>query len=234
MSDVPVLSCEAVRSVDRRAVAEFGVSGLVLMENAGRGCADVLCRIDPQGPVVICCGRGNNAGDGLVLARHLDLRGIEVRLLFWSDPSQLKGDAQVNWNIARRADLPIIWLDGSHDATRLEKYLKHARWIVDALLGTGARGAPRPPLDDVIDQLNQQTASKLAIDIPSGLDADTGEAAATTFRADHTCTFVAAKPGIVMSQNAHLVGQLHVLDIGAPRKLLEQFEIAPFGVVRPD
>lgn len=83
----PFLTREQVRAVDRRAIDEYGMSGLVLMENAGRGCADVLCRIGIAGPVVICCGRGNNGGDGFVIARHLDLRGIVVRVLAWCEPA---------------------------------------------------------------------------------------------------------------------------------------------------
>ncbi len=218
-----VLARDAVREVDRLAVSQYGMSGLVLMENAGRGCADVLCGIACDGPVVICCGRGNNAGDGLVLARHLELRGIEVRLLFWSDAAGLRGDARVNWEIARRADLPMFLLDGPHDPVRLAEHLDGAHWIVDGLLGTGARGAPRPPLDQAIEQLNAHPARKLAIDIPSGLDCDSGQAGESTFRADHTCTFVAAKPGLVRPSGESFSGRLHVLDIGVPRKLLAQF-----------
>lgn len=222
----PVLTCQAVREVDRLAVTEYGMIGLVLMENAGRGCADVLCHVDRAGPVVICCGRGNNGGDGLVLARHLDLRGLDVRVLFWADPQGLRGDARVNWEIASRAGIPIHVLQGAHDAGRLAQHLADARWIVDALLGTGTRGAPRPPLDQVIRQLNQHPAKKLAIDIPSGLDCELGRPAEPTFRADHTCTFVAAKPGLVGSGGRAPVGTLHVLDIGAPRKLLMRFGLS--------
>lgn len=223
MGSIPVLTCQAVRAVDQLAVSRYGMSGIVLMENAGRGCADVLCHVDRSGPVVICCGRGNNAGDGLVLARHLDLRGLSVRVLFWSDPEGLRGEARVNWEIARRADLPVHVLDAVEAPMRLAEHLRDARWIVDGLLGTGARGAPRPPLDQVIRQLNAHRAKKLAIDIPSGLDCETGRLGAPTFRADHTCTFVAAKPGLVQADAASVVGQLHVVDIGVPRKLLAQF-----------
>src|SRR6476620_11282136 len=100
------LSREAARELDRRAVDEYGMTGLMLMENAGRGVADRLCELGISGPVVICCGQGNNGGDGFVVARHLDLRGHAVRVLLFSDPSRLKGDAEVNYRIVERSGLP--------------------------------------------------------------------------------------------------------------------------------
>jgi NAD(P)H-hydrate epimerase len=241
---------EQSRLVDQIAVAEYGFSGLVLMENAGRGVADVLCGLGIAGPVVICCGKGNNAGDGFVVARHLDLRGHAVRVLLWADPAELTGDAAANYQILSKTDVPInvfgssddVPLLGTSSAERdpaaqhclfqavaqrdencgLENLLDGASWIVDALLGTGARGEPRPPLDAVIDQINAAAAPKLAIDLPSGLDCDTGQPARHTIRAAETCTFVTAKTGFFAPEAAPYVGRLHVLDIGVPRKIIEQ------------
>jgi NAD(P)H-hydrate epimerase len=230
---LPTLSREAVREIDRRAIEEFHIPGIVLMENAGRGCADILCQIEAAGPVVICCGKGNNAGDGLVLARHLDQRGIATQLLFWSDPAQLQGDAAVNFEIATRARLPLAVGSHADPLAVLAPHLAAARWIVDALLGTGAVGEPRPPFDQIISRLNACPARKLALDIPSGLDCDTGQFAAHPFRADHTCTFVAAKPGLLVPSAHPWVGQLHVLDIGIPRALLEQFGLPPTSIPAP-
>lgn len=223
--DVQVLSRAAVREVDRCAIEQYQIPGMVLMENAGRGCVDVLCRLGIDGPVIICCGKGNNAGDGLVIARHLDLRGYTAKLIFWSDPNELTGDAGLNYQIAKQAALPMCCFTGPFYKCQLAEQLQGADWIVDALLGTGARGAPRAPLDAVLDQLNAHPAKKMAIDLPSGLDCDTGVAAPHCFRADHTCTFVAAKPGLVTSDASQRVGQLHVLDIGTPSRLLKQFGI---------
>jgi len=210
------------RELDRRAVAEYGISGLVLMENAGRGVADKLCELGLAGPVVICCGKGNNAGDGFVIARHLDLRGHAVRVLLWADPDQLSGDAAANFHILQKTDVPIQCFAPGHDAGRLEEGLSGAAWIVDALLGTGARGEPRPPLDAVIDQLNVAATPRLAVDVPSGLDCDSGLAARHTIRASHTCTFVAPKPGFHQRGAERYTGEVHVLDIGAPRCLVEE------------
>ena len=98
---------EQSRLVDQLAAEEYGFSGLVLMENAGRGVADVLCRLGIAGPVAVCCGKGNNAGDGFVVARHLDLRGHAVRVLLWADPAELTGDAAANFHILTKTDVPI-------------------------------------------------------------------------------------------------------------------------------
>jgi NAD(P)H-hydrate epimerase len=204
------------------AIEEFGFSGLVLMENAGRGVADVLCRLGIAGPVIICCGKGNNAGDGFVIARHLDLRGHAVRVALWAKPEELVGDAAANFQILQKTDVPIEIFSTTHDSQRLAKFLHGTAWIVDALLGTGARGEPRPPLDEVIVQLNTAPAPKLAVDLPSGLDCDTGQPARNTIRATETCTFVAAKPGFLIPAAAPYIGRLHILDIGTPRKLIER------------
>lgn len=216
------LSREQVREVDRRAIEDCGMCGLVLMENAGRGCVDVLCSLGVRGPVVICCGRGNNAGDGFVIARHLDLRGHTVRVLLFGDPSELRGDAAANFSLLKECGIPVRVVLAAEDGCGWETELAGADWIVDALLGTGSKRAPRPPLDRVIRCLNQQLARRLAVDLPSGLDCDTGQAASDTFRADHTCTFVAAKLGFASPAAQAYLGQVHVLDIGAPRKLVEQ------------
>ncbi len=222
MTTAKTLTRAQSREVDRRAMEEYGISGLVLMENAGRGVADRLCKLGIDGAVAICCGKGNNAGDGFVIARHLDLRGFAARVLLWTEPSELTGDAAANFQILKKTDVPIEVFAGGHDAARSQRQLAGTAWIVDALLGTGARGEPRPPLDAVIEQLNAAAAAKLAVDLPSGLDCDTGRAARQTIRAAATCTFVAAKPGLLVPGAAAYTGQVHVLDIGAPRKLIDE------------
>ncbi|MEX2172904.1 MAG: NAD(P)H-hydrate epimerase [Pirellulaceae bacterium] len=211
-----------VRDVDQRAIRDYGMSGLVLMENAGRGCAERLIELGCRGPVAIVCGQGNNAGDGFVIARHLDLRGIEVRVLLLADPTALHGDAAANCEILRRSQLSLREHWKAFDAQRLSRDLLGAEWIVDALLGTGASGPPRAPWDAVVRLLNDRPARKLAIDLPSGLDCDTGVPADPTFRADHTCTLVARKIGFDQPAAAAWLGQVSVVEIGVPRKLLNE------------
>jgi NAD(P)H-hydrate epimerase len=210
-----------VREVDRRAIEVYGMSGLVLMENAGRGCADRLGSLGIAGPLAICCGHGNNGGDGFVIARHLQLRGYEPRVLLAGDPAALRGDAAVNYRILQHCEVPIARLDG-WDATVVDRVLDGVDWIVDALLGTGAFGEPRAPLDRLIPRLNELPVKRLAIDIPSGLDCDTGEPARNTFRADHTCTFVAAKAGFAAPSARDYLGCVVVLDIGAPPRIVRE------------
>jgi len=149
------LSRNQIREVDRRAIEEYGILGLVLMENAGRGCVDKLYEYGVRGPVVIGCGRGNNAGDGFVIARHLDLRGHKVRVIVFCDPADLRGDAAANYAILAKCGVPVRIVTGADDNS-WEVDLAGADWIVDALLGTGTRGQPRPPLDRVIERLSQQ------------------------------------------------------------------------------
>jgi NAD(P)H-hydrate epimerase len=215
------LSRAQVRDVDRRAIAEYSMSGLVLMENAGRGCADTLVRLGCRGPVVIACGRGNNAGDGFVIARHLDLRGVPVRVLVFGRASELEGDAAANYAILAKCGVPIVELSSKPTAEQIDRELHGVEWLVDALLGTGAVGNPRFPMDLAIQRMNASPAKKLAVDLPSGLDCDSGQPAEPTFRADHTCTFVARKIGFDNPLALPWLGQMHVLDIGAPRTLVE-------------
>ncbi len=223
MPEQRILTREAVRQYDYRAIHEYAVPGVVLMENAGRGVADTLSGFGIQGHVAICCGGGNNGGDGFVIARHLERRGVRVSLHCWQSLDRWQGDAGVNANIVRLSNMELRHYDQTDWPQHFGKALADADWVVDALLGTGARGNPRAPYDEAIRIMNSAGARKLAVDIPSGLDCDSGELGIPTFRADHTCTFVAVKPGLLAEGARQHVGTLHVLDIGAPWALDEDF-----------
>ena len=154
------------------------------MENAGRGVAELLLRLGVTGPVVVCCGKGNNGGDGFVIARHLDNAGVAVRVLLFARPEDLHGDAAVKYRILERSGPPIEILPGSDiDETSLRRELETAEWVVDALFGSGLQGPVRPPFDQIIAAINASGARVLAVDIPSGLDADTGQPLGPTIRA---------------------------------------------------
>jgi NAD(P)H-hydrate epimerase len=213
------LSCAQVREIDRRAVAEYGMSLLVLMENAGRGAAETLLSLGVHGPVVICCGKGNNGGDGLVIARHLQNARIDVKVLLFAEADDLSPDAAANWKIAQRAGIASeVWPEP--EEARLSAELGRAEWNVDALVGTGLQGPLRSPLERVIAVLNASPAPIFAVDIPSGLDGDTGEPLGVAIRARHTATFVAPKKGFANPSAAAWVGKLHVVDIGVPLALI--------------
>jgi len=218
-----LLSRNEVRDLDRRAIEEYGIPGVVLMENAGRGSAEVLRALGPQGPVLICCGKGNNGGDGFVSARHLDNARIPGKILLFEKPQNLAGDAAVNYRIVDKAGLPMVEMALQPlNGEKLRRELAAAEWTVDALFGTGLLGPVRPPFDAVIAAINSTSAQVLAVDIPSGLDCDTGQPLGPTVRAEHTATFVALKKGFTNPAAQPWLGKVHVVDIGIPRVLVNR------------
>jgi NAD(P)H-hydrate epimerase len=208
------------RDIDRYAIEELRVLGIVLMENAGRGAAEVLLSREPTAhKVLVLCGKGNNGGDGFVIARHLAIHGVAVQVVLFASPTDLTGDAKTNYEIVKRMDLPLIDLS---QATNMKSCLANlvdgVDWIVDAMLGTGAIGEPREPYRTAIEWMNEQPIRKLAVDVPSGLDCDTGQPSAATVRADVTCTFHAPKVGFLQPSAAEFLGELHVISIGIPAR----------------
>ena len=233
-----ILSRAQVREVDRRAIDEYGMSGLVLMENAGRGVADWLFRLSakgtfqsagkptfPSGPVAIVCGKGNNGGDGFVIARHLDSFGMRVKILLLVNPNELSGDAATNFSIIHKAGLPIEVFSSPLESAKFDAALAGSDWLIDAILGTGAIGEPKSLYSEAIDRMNSSGIPILAVDLPSGLDCDTGIASKSTIRASYTCTFVAGKPGLFVQSAKQFVGTVLVVDIGVPRRLMEEIEL---------
>jgi NAD(P)H-hydrate epimerase len=225
-----ILTREQARELDRHAMQEFGVPGVVLMENAGRNMAELLRSLGIQGLVVICCGKGNNGGDGFVMARHLDNAGIRVRVLLFADPAHLSGEAAINYRIVAASGIALEpFADSDFDEDRLRRQLSDADWIVDALFGSGLRGAVQAPFDRILAAINESQARVFAVDIPSGLDSDTGLPLGLAVRAHHTGTVAALKKGFLQSDAAAWLGQVHIVDMGAPRALLAR---SPDGVKR--
>ena len=217
-----------VREIDRRTIDEYGLPGIALMENAGRNAAEIIATRFPAGPVVIACGKGNNAGDGFVIARHLELAGRAVRILLAGDPAGLAGDAATNFTVVSRAGLPIEPLAAASGEAWIDQ-LAGAGVIVDALLGTGAAGPPRGGVAVAIDAIHQtrragrdSSPAVVAIDLPSGLDCDSGETPGACIRADLTVSFVAAKRGFANPRAAEFTGEFVVAGIGAPACLLRE------------
>lgn len=222
-----VMSRDEVRKVDERAIKDFGIPGAVLMENAGRGCVDWLEELGIVGRVVICAGRGNNAGDGFVITRHLENRGHDVKVLLFANPEILQGDAKINYEVIERAGTPIRVLAEfqSHDeiASVVDKEFAGADWIIDALLGTGTSGSLREPFPEIIRAINRVSARILAIDLPTGLDCDTGlpvdAVNPVVVNAEFTATFVARKLGFENSASTAFTGKVRVIDIGVPHSM---------------
>jgi ADP-dependent NAD(P)H-hydrate dehydratase / NAD(P)H-hydrate epimerase len=217
MDFLPVLTAAEMRAADAAAAGELGVPTLLLMENAGRGVAELARRErgGAPGPVALVCGPGSNGGDGFVAARHLAAAGIPVRVLLVVPAAKVKGDAAIALAAAARLQVSIEDGSGWSEPAAWRARLDGAAVVVDALFGTGFHGPVRGPAALALEAMNQVQARKLAVDIPSGLDADTGRAAGAVFRADMTATMGAWKIGLAV-EAAGPAGQVEVVDLGVP------------------
>jgi hydroxyethylthiazole kinase-like uncharacterized protein yjeF len=202
----PLYDAEGMRSVDRWAIEERGVSSLELMEAAGRAVAEAVAELAPQGPVRVVCGKGNNGGDGFVAARLLREMGFEVEALLLWPGEELRGDAAVNFE---RFEGDLVEGD---PAGRLSG----SGAVVDAIFGTGFEGAPREPAVAAIGAINACGAPVVACDIASGVDASTGEVDGEAVEADVTVSFHAAKLGQRIAPGKWHTGELRVAPIGIP------------------
>ncbi|MBK8914776.1 MAG: NAD(P)H-hydrate epimerase [Phycisphaerales bacterium] len=233
------LTTGQIRELDVLAIEHVGIPGLLLMENAGRNVAEFVYALlpDPRtAQVVILAGAGNNGGDGTVAARHLDNAGVATCTILAAAPERLRGDAAVNYRILHRlaageersggaprllsaAELP----EAAHDPAwqLIRATIDTADVIVDALLGTGARGAPTGVTAALISLGNSaRGAWRVAVDIPSGLSADDGVVHDPCFRADATLTLAATKTGFTTAAAHGVLGRVVTLDVGIPRRLV--------------
>ncbi len=227
---------QEMQALDRCAIEEFGIPGVVLMENAGLG--TVLCMEEELGSprdhfAAIFIGPGNNGGDGLVIGRHLHQRGCEPIFFFLIEPDSLKGDAAINLKIVQKLRLPYHIIDNSSRAQTLkvlykqiEARGKHCYAIVDALFGTGLARDLVDHFADVINLVNSSDFAVgvpvIAVDIPSGMHADSGRIMGASISADFTVTYGCAKPGQIMHGSSELTGKLHIVDIGIPPQAIEK------------
>jgi hydroxyethylthiazole kinase-like uncharacterized protein yjeF len=227
---IPLATAEEMRRADRRATERYGVPSLLLMENAGRGATDALERV--LGPVrgrrvAVVCGRGNNGGDGFVVARHLLARGASVGVWLLGRAGDVQGDARVNLEALERAGEHVIEVADreSPDFRDLYGKLMAADLVVDALLGTGVRGPATGAIAGAIEAVNIAAAEGrpvLALDLPSGLPSDGEAPAGPVVRARVTVTFGLPKLGLILPAGAALAGQLEIADLGIPRAWLEE------------
>ena len=212
------LSRRQIRDFDRLAIQQWGVPGVVLMENAGRGAADCI-EAFLQGAcgkgVAIVCGPGNNGGDGFVIARHLHLRGAGVTVFAVGAADKLTADAAANLAILHRLDVPVRPCCGEA-LGGLAEQLRPNDLVVDALGGTGISGSLRGDMALAVEQINAAGRDVVAIDIPTGLDCDTGQAAGPAIRAAMTVTMVARKKGFDAPGAGAYTGKVVVVDIGVP------------------
>ncbi len=214
-----LMTKDQVRAVDSWAINTLGIQGVVLMENAGRSCAELIkdkLKDIAHPKVCIFSGTGNNGGDSYVIARHLSNSGFEVVVVICGSREKVKGDAKINLDILVRLGQPIEQLnlrDGDVPA-QVKTFARDADMVVDGLFGTGLSGQLSNEYKQLIDSINACNCPILAVDIPSGLDCDNGQPLGAAIRASYTVTFVAVKKGFASGSAAQYTGDIFVASIG--------------------
>ncbi len=214
------LTREQVREIDRRAIEDFHIPGIVLMENAARAVVDVAMEM-LQGvetpSVAVVCGGGNNGGDGLAVARHLHNAGWHVEII-WGTNKPYAGDAAINERIVREMKLGEMSMYDAEDIVNPNA----VDMVIDALFGTGLSRSSERDQQIIIELMNECQLPVLAVDVPSGMDCNTGEPLGPCVRATRTVTFVAEKAGFANPASKQFTGEITVGCIGCPRELIEE------------
>ena len=224
-----LVTASEMQAIDRQTIESFGIPGRVLMENAGRGATRFfLNRMKSWGTggtVGVIAGRGNNGGDGFVMARYLAQKGIPVKVYLLSEAGRLKGDAAANFALLEPMGITVAEIPNPDRFTSVQSTFDQVSYWIDAIFGTGLKSDVKGYFARVIDILNQRRQPVFAVDVPSGLDADTGQIMGACIRADATATFGYPKVGLWAYPGAGLVGRLAVVDIGIPTLIAES--VAP-------
>ncbi len=223
-----LVTADEMREMDRRTIETFGLPGRVLMENAGRGATRFLTEqfADlPQMRVAVIAGRGNNGGDGYVIARYLAHKDISVAVYLLADPARVAGDAAANLALLAPLGIPIIQINDEKSFAGQRSRMRGEDLWIDAILGTGLKSEVKGFYRKIIDFINSLEKPVFAVDIPSGLNSDTGQPCGTCIRATATSTFAYAKTGHYIHPGAEYTGTLQVVDIGIPPHVAE--EVAP-------
>ncbi len=223
-----IVNSEEMRNIDRKAMDEYGIPGLILMERAGLSVAQRIKENFPPKNVIIFSGKGNNGGDGLVVGRCLSNWGWPVKIFLLSEGSELKGDARANLDIASRLGIPIRHVKGL-----IQRDLKDAI-IVDAIFGTGLNDVVKGISGAVIDKINNSGSPVVSVDMPSGISADTGEVLGRAVKAQMTVTFGLPKRGLILYPGAFYAGRLYIEDIGLPTALTEDGSLSVETIERTD
>jgi len=221
---VHLLTADEMRRIDRHAIEDIGIPSLVLMENAGRGVAEEVMALSPRTGKrwLVMAGKGNNGADGVVAARHLANAGFQVAVMYAADPDTLVGEAAVQRDIARKLGIPLMaYSEGCVDWRNYDG-------VIDALLGTGTGGAPRGVLAEMIRAMSESGKPVVAVDIPSGLDADTGQVHDPCVRAVKTVALAFKKRGLAQYPGLAFAGEVAVRDIGIPAALADRFGVSVF------
>jgi ADP-dependent NAD(P)H-hydrate dehydratase / NAD(P)H-hydrate epimerase len=211
-----------IRKIDQDALRDYGISPILLMENAGRSVCDVIARKFQPCNILVLAGKGNNGGDGFVAARHLSNRGYRVRVALLEDASKLKAEPLKNYSILSHMGIPCFRIDEGSENEFLDR-LREAELVIDAILGIGTRGAVEGTVAKVIHAINASKRPVVSVDIPSGLDADSGQVHGAAVRATLTVTLALPKKGLFLGEGPQCSGEIEIADIGVPEKLLAPF-----------
>ncbi|HOO55227.1 MAG TPA: NAD(P)H-hydrate dehydratase [bacterium] len=219
-----LLTAAQMRELDRKAIEDTGIPGVVLMENASRGLFKII--ENEIGALeglkaLIICGKGNNGGDGFAVARHLHNAGAMPQVVIAAKRAGIKGDAETNMKICEKMKIPMTCFTDPKRMSGLRKMIRESDIIVDALLGTGVRGPVSPFFLKVVNLINRADVPVFAVDVPSGIQVDDGCVYNGAVNADHTVTFGAAKIGLFVHPAADHTGNVYVVDIGIPREYLD-------------
>lgn len=211
-----------MQEIDKWAQESLKIPGIVLMENAGRGCVEVLREyFDLEGlNVLIVCGKGNNGGDGMVIARHLKNNRANVKVVLLGKGNELKGDALLNYQILKNAKFDIIEVSSPQKLKRIFKE-SHYDCIIDAIFGTGFKGEPSGIFLEAIRLINETDAFVLSVDIPSGINGDTGRFEKNCVIADATPVMCLPKRGNYLFPGRAFCGAIYLVDIGVPYDLID-------------
>lgn len=223
-----VVTAGLMQSLDRETIETLGIPGTVLMENAGKGCVAAILKHFPDldGKIVsILSGSGNNGGDGYVIARYLRQRGIQARVYLLASEDRIRGDARIHLDILRHVLPEVYPMAGEESFLRHQGDLLHSRLLVDAIVGTGLASEVKGYYRQVIEWVNRTGIPVCAVDIPSGINADSGQVMGCAINAQLTVTFGMPKRGQFVHPGVDHVGTLEVIDIGIPKSLVDSFEL---------
>jgi len=232
-----VVTPKQMRRIDQRAIEEFGIPGIVLMENAALRVVETIYRLyslSQRDRVVILAGSGNNGGDGLAVARHLFFDGVRVEIILLARPERIAGDARVNLDIARRVGIPVHCVIGDDDIPLAEQRLSQATLIIDAIFGTGLSKPVEGIFARVIELVNRTEVPVIAVDIPSGINGEDGHVMGVAIRADDTVTFGYPKRGHLLYPGREYTGGLDVVKIGLPSDSAEAIGTEGFTLDREE
>lgn len=225
---IPLSTSDEIRRIDRRVIEEIGIASPILMERAGVRTAEIAASILEESggaSAAVFCGRGNNGGDGFVVARELANHGYSVRIFLFGDPGQLRGDARSNYELAKNLNIPVSAILEEKD---VRKCAVNVDLVIDALLGTGASGPLWGTVKKAAQIINRMVCPVLAVDIPTGVNADTGECSPDCIRADITVTMGVMKRGLCLYPGKTAAGHIVTADIGFPPAAVEAEGISVF------